>query len=213
MSIRCFGVKKGMMIPLYIAPNVQIRNITKKTLRIEAPKLRRGMICIGVDDGPDGLLLNRAKTFFGTDGASLIVFHGGFNFSRGCCIKATQGGRIDFGDGGYCNTGTRFFCSSSISIGDGLLTGWDCTIKDNDGHQLLDDASGEAFPDHAEISIGTHVWLGAHSTVLKGANVPDGCVIGWGSLVTQGSTRSARIADVLAGIPARIIKSGIRWNQ
>lgn len=213
VSVHCFGIKDGMKIPLYIAPNVQIRNITKKTLRIEAPKLRRGMICIGVDSGSDGLMSNHSSTFFGSDGASLIVFHGGFNFSRGCCIKAMQGGRIDFGDGGYCNAGTCFFCSSGISIGDGLLTGWDCTIKDNDGHQLLDDASDKALPEHAEISIGTHVWLGAHSSILKGASIPDGCVIGWGSLVTKGSTRSARIADVLAGNPARVIKSGIRWNR
>lgn len=212
VSVRCFGIKDGMKIPLYIAPHVRLQNVTKKTLRIEASVLRRGMICIGVDNGPDGLLLTRATTFFGTDGISLIVFHGGFNFSRGCCVKATEGGRIDFGDGGYCNTGTSFFCSSGISIGNGLLTGWNCTIKDNDGHQMLDEAFGKAFPERVNINIGEHVWLGAHSSVLKGSDIPNGCVVGWGSLVTQSSTRSAQTADVLAGTPARVIKSGVSWN-
>lgn len=39
--------------------------------------------------------------------------------------------------------------------------------------------------DHAHVIIGDDCWLGARVTVLPGANIPNGCVIGTGSTVTR----------------------------
>jgi len=54
----------------------------------------------------------------------------------------------------------------------------------------------------APVEIEDDVWLGAHSTILKGVRIGRGSVVGAGSVVT----RDVPPYVVVAGIPAKIIK-------
>lgn len=55
--------------------------------------------------------------------------------------------------------------------------------------------------DSAPIFIGNDVWIGANVTIIKGARVGDGCVIGACSLVNSSITEE----KIVAGVPARVI--------
>lgn len=72
-------------------------------------------------------------------------------------------------------------------------------------HVLAHDASTKLFLDYtrvANVSIGSNVFIGAHSIVLPGVTIGDNVIIGAGSVVN----RNIPSASVAVGVPARVIK-------
>lgn len=59
----------------------------------------------------------------------------------------------------------------------------DVTVKNNDGHTVIQNGRQKKKAD--SVYIGNHVWLCSYSTVLKGVNVGNHCVVGYGSLLTK----------------------------
>lgn len=57
--------------------------------------------------------------------------------------------------------------------------------------------------------IGNNVWVGSEVTLLKGTVIPDGSVVGYGSIVTKAFDEESVI---IVGSPAKIVKRNIRWN-
>lgn len=91
-----------------------------------------------------------------------------------------------------------------ISIGNDVMIAEFCTIRDND-HGIAADRTIASQPAvSAPISIGNDVWIGAGCAILKGAVIPDGCVIGAHSLVLQKSKLVPY--GIYAGSPVRFIR-------
>lgn len=61
---------------------------------------------------------------------------------------------------------------------------------------------GSPFDFAKSITIGNDVWIGEGVTCLPGVDIPDGCVVGAGSVVTKGLEPYA----VYAGNPARLLR-------
>jgi acetyltransferase-like isoleucine patch superfamily enzyme len=53
------------------------------------------------------------------------------------------------------------------------------------------------------IRIGRHVFIGAHSTILKGVTIGDGAIIGAGSVVTK----NVPAGEIWGGNPARCLQT------
>lgn len=62
---------------------------------------------------------------------------------------------------------------------------------------------GEFVPCSGRVSIGRNVWFGMNVTCLKGTDIGDNCIIGYGSVV-MGKIPSNSVA---AGCPAKVICS------
>jgi acetyltransferase-like isoleucine patch superfamily enzyme len=60
------------------------------------------------------------------------------------------------------------------------------------------------FPSEPVI-IGDDVWLGANVTILKGAEIGDGCIVAAGSVVLRGQYLAG---SLIAGNPAVVVKKG-----
>ena len=43
----------------------------------------------------------------------------------------------------------------------------------------------KVLSDNLPVSIANHIWIGAKSTILKGTELPDDVVIGYGSIITN----------------------------
>lgn len=54
------------------------------------------------------------------------------------------------------------------------------------------------------VAIGNDVWIAANAVILDGAQIPDGCVIGAGAVVTP---RPMISKGIYGGVPAKLIKS------
>jgi maltose O-acetyltransferase len=96
--------------------------------------------------------------------------------------------------------GTRLGCISRIEIGDDCILA-DARIIDTDFHSVgrLRNTEGAAPPASAPIRISKNVWISANAAVLKGVEIGENSVIGFGSVVV-----SAVPADrIFAGNPAK----------
>lgn len=123
---------------------------------------------------------------------------------------AHYGGALTIGDG--CTAGEQL----KIQLyGHNLCTiGNDCIFADrvkimcSDGHTLFDE-NRNILNANAPVHIGNHVWIGYAATLRKGATVPDGCQVAAGSIVNKAFKETN---SILAGIPARCIRSNIQWS-
>jgi acetyltransferase-like isoleucine patch superfamily enzyme len=76
----------------------------------------------------------------------------------------------------------------------------------SDCHSILDLSTKARINPAKDIIIGDRVWFGAPVKVLKGAVIGNDAVVASGAIVTSGNYQSN---SILAGSPARIVKSGI----
>ena len=86
--------------------------------------------------------------------------------SQGCVICANNA-RLILGDKFRCNYSTTIDCSDAdIKIGNNVVLGWNVTIKNNDGHYVVENGKDSIIS--KKIIIKDHVWVCAYATVLKG---------------------------------------------
>ena len=133
------------------------------------------------------------------DGGTMVL-HDGVSIAENSLVLV-RGGRLEIGRGSSLGRGSVVCAMESVVIGDGCLMAEYVTVRDQDhlfaGHEGL--RSGFAT---AAVRIGDRVWLGAKSTVTKGVEIGEGCVVGANAVVT----RSLAENSLAAGCPARVLR-------
>lgn len=110
-----------------------------------------------------------------------------------------------------CNA--RFFLygnNKSIKIGNDCMFSYSVEIWSGDGHAIFNSKETKPCNYGQDVEIGDHVWIGAHSKILKGVKIAEGCIIGMQSLVTKDFLGSN---SIIAGNPAKVIKKDIVWKR
>lgn len=108
------------------------------------------------------------------------------------------------------NTGmssTAIICNYDIEIGDHVNFGGNTVIYDTDFHALdpkirLDKARDKKEAKKAKVKIGNNVFVGAHTTILKGVTIGENSVIGACSLIAKDIPAN----EIWAGNPAKFLK-------
>ena len=112
---------------------------------------------------------------------------------------------ITIGDGTGIS-GASITARSSITIGKTVLIGAGACIWDTDFHPI-DANQRREHPTRdarcAPIKIEDEVFIGARALILKGVNVGRCAVIGAGAIVTE----NVKAGDIVAGNPARVVRS------
>lgn len=97
---------------------------------------------------------------------------------------------------------------SSINIGKDNLLAYDIEIRTSDGHSILD-SNGQRINNARDISIGNHNWLCKKCTILKGTEIKNDNVVGYGAILNKKYDSSN---SVFVGTPAMIAKQKINWR-
>lgn len=97
---------------------------------------------------------------------------------------------------------------SSIEIGENCLFAHHIRVWCSDGHTIRRE-DGSVNVGRC-IRIGSHVWVGLDVKIGKNTVIADDCMVGWGSVVTG---RFEEPHCLLAGVPARICRHGITWDE
>jgi acetyltransferase-like isoleucine patch superfamily enzyme len=103
-------------------------------------------------------------------------------------------------------SGVTICAMSSVTVGPQSMLGADVLVMDTDFHRITARDRRHAPIEEADfepVTIGTNVFIGARSIVLKGVSIGDNSVIGAGSVVSA----SVPANVVAAGNPCRVIKS------
>ena len=121
-----------------------------------------------------------------------------------------------------CYIGKDFCCTENCSIvlnmesdkkvviGDNCMFGSNILIRTSDGHSIIDKETGKTLNLGKNIKIGNHCWLATNVTVLKGVQIADNSIIGYGSILTKDCDKPN---SVYVGNPAKMVKTNIDWSS
>ena len=98
----------------------------------------------------------------------------------------------------------------SIIIGNDCMFSNDIEIRNGDSHSIIKMDDNKRTNHAEDVYIGNHVWLTAHVRVLKGSIIPSNSIIGNSSIVSH---KFQKENSIYAGIPCKLIKTGIDWDR
>lgn len=102
---------------------------------------------------------------------------------------------------------TSIVCMNEVTIGNNVRIGGNTVIYDTDFHSLV--AEQRVKPDedrlnvkNAAVNIEDKVFIGAHTTILKGVTIGENSIVGACSVVTKSIPRN----EIWGGNPAKFIR-------
>lgn len=142
------------------------------------------------------------------DGAILRIL-GNFEIGPGVHISVSKGASLLLGgqrsstaSGITCNT--RIMVEKSIEIGTDCIIAWDVFISDSNWHEIKGVERSEP------ILVGDNVWIAHGASIMKGAQIPSGCIVGAKSLVARGVFPEN---SLIAGVPATVRRTDVEWSR
>lgn len=126
-------------------------------------------------------------------------------------IRIGEDSTIELGDGITIEKNASFFAceGTQILIGDDCMIASHVQIRADDSHPIFSSEDSSRINKSKDIQIGKHCWLGYECTILKGASISEGSVVGMKSIVTGVFPNNV----LIAGIPGKIIKKNIAWER
>lgn len=100
--------------------------------------------------------------------------------------------------------------AASIDIGEDCMLSTDILIRTGDKHSIIDVESNQRINPSRDVRIADRVWIGRDVQILKGTVLHPESVVGACSLVAKAFEEGN---CVVAGVPAKIVKRGIRWDR
>ena len=135
-------------------------------------------------------------------GNSKIHVKGNNRIDRGVRILGNNNAEISIDKNTRIGLYTVLNGGDSISIGKKvLISGFVYLQTSMHNHNKNGNIQDQGYK-HGSIEIHDDVWLGSHVVVLPNCVLSKGCVVGSNAVVTK----SAEKENVLAGVPAKIIK-------
>jgi len=98
---------------------------------------------------------------------------------------------------------------TSVVVGDDVMLASGNQLRADDGHPIFDVRTGQRVNRSRSITVGSHVWLAFDVVLLAGAEVGDGSVVGFRSVV-KGKIPNNCVA---AGVPAKVVRRHIAWER
>lgn len=139
-------------------------------------------------------------------GQSVRFNHGGSIWMEDDACEAVIGENTTFEDSHIAVTEPN----SKITIGKDCLFAYDIDLRTGDSHSIVDSITYERINFAQNISIGNHVWIASHVSVLKGVHISDNSVVATRAVVTKSFVENNIL---IGGIPAKKIKNNINWDR
>lgn len=192
---------------------IEVNKVIEKHCRIEGRFLK--------EQYPDGIYEDSLgnKIYFDNSLSDEITIYFSGNGNELKVRKNVTVGRLNicFGNNGYCCIGENTeIIGANIHISEGkVIIGQDCLfstevcIRNHDAHHIFDAHTHERINYAKNVIIGDQVWLAWRVTLLGGAE------IGTGSVVGTNAVTSSKFGDhrIIAGSPAKVIRENICWSR
>ncbi|NRD76944.1 acyltransferase [Bacillus sp. BRMEA1] len=207
-NFKVFPFQVAKKLPVFIGYRTVLMNVHRGSVELTCnPQF--GLIKFGHGKGSFGVEVNK-HSYLKLDNGCKVVFHGKANLSEGISVRCDNGGIIEFGANFAANQNCFIASNTLVKFGDDVLLGWNINVRDSDGHHIYLQDKTEPFNLNKSISIGNSVWIASYANILKGSKISDNSIVGYGSLVTKEFNESQQI---LAGVPAKVVKQNITWRK
>lgn len=102
---------------------------------------------------------------------------------NGAKIRVRKGGKLSIGTHFGMSNGCVVTCYDHITIGNHVMLGPNVLIYDQD-HDYKKSGGVSAMKfQTSPITIGSNVWIGANTLILRGTTIGDNCVVAGGSVI------------------------------
>lgn len=160
-----------------------------------------------IESRPDG---GRMRVVFRGNNNSVTIGNRCTFYKANCIFIQGNNNRINIGNNTTFDGQVLLMAGegTSIDLGEDCMLAAEVTVRTSDQHPIYD-TQGNRMNPAQDISIGSHVWFGAHSTVMKGVKIGNGSIIGYGAIVTK----SLPDKCIAVGFPAQPIKRDVEWKR
>lgn len=204
-NFRVLPFKQAIKLPFYVSYHVHWKGLNKNNFIINVKDIKTLSNRIGFGYS-DGGYRESKKSLIAIKGKGKIIVNEDIGLGQGIVLEAYNG-EIELGRHFRCNYSCSIYSNDSfIKIGDNVSLGWNVVVKNNDGHNVIENKVIKAKS--APVIIGNHCWICSHSDVLKGVHIGNNCIIAYKSIVTK-SFKEDNL--MLAGCPAKIVKYNVDW--
>jgi len=182
---------KNLFLSLNITVAPSARFVCNGVLRIE--KFRGGSEPISIVLGEMSELIIDGDFIIG-NGTRIIIDTGASLYIGGKRLESASG----------ITERSLIAVRKKIHIGADCIIAWNVFITDCDWHSIY----GKDMQD--DVTIGDHVWIACNTSILKGSNIGNNCIIGAHSIMSKKTIPNNTLA---AGNPIKIIENNIRWSR
>jgi acetyltransferase-like isoleucine patch superfamily enzyme len=197
-SVRSIQILRGLFLKPFFKKSAGLLFVGKNVQVQHAYQISAGKNLIVADNVSINALSNLGISF----GDDVSIAKDSILFCTG--VIAQKGTGISIGH--RTGIGARAFLAGQggITIGNDVITGPNIQVfSENHNFNDLSISIKEQGVTKQATNIGNNCWVGGGVSILAGVTIGDGCVIAAGSVVTK----SFPANSVIAGVPAKIIKS------
>lgn len=194
--------KQAIRLPIFLyKPHLRLMKGTIKILG----GVKTGMIELGVNE----VTLYPNSGFIYSNNGGEIIFHGRCCIGNNSAVAIGKKGKVEFGDNFRASTTFKLASQFYVCFKENVLFGWDCLVMDSDFHKMTK-TSGGYSKGYGKIVVGSNVWFGNGTLILKNSVIPDSCVVAAKSVVSR--KLDVPSFSLVSGSPAIFKKTGI-WRN
>jgi len=202
-NFRYLPFRDACRLPIFLSRNTKLKRV-RGSVQI-AGIIKPGMIRIGaLEIGIYDMKHNRPIW----ESSGHVIFDGTAVIKYGAKIIVGKGAKLRLGDNFRISSGSSVICFKKIEFGSNCRISWDSQIIDTDFHKVYDGFSNHLNPDKP-VKLGNNCWIGNHCLIQKGTHLAHMVVVSSNSMVNKVFDESHII---LAGSPAKIIRTSIAWG-
>lgn len=179
-NLRILPFSQAIRLPILLSRHTSFLNCKRHCIEFEN-KPRTGTLRIGLNDLEYSY---ESKSFVSVQGKMIIKGSGYHVFGPGVSLNIWENGSLTLGDNFSVAPHLRLFVSNSIEIGDDNMWSFYNMVMDTDAHPIYN-SDGILTNPPRKIRFGNKCWLGAYCKILKGADIPDGSIVGAGSTISK----------------------------
>lgn len=204
-NFRHLPLRQAVRLPFYIRYGTCVKVMGR--IRLEEQKsVKIAMIVIGSHEAD--ISDPKHTTCLTVERGGELVFQCSAHIGLGTKIFVKRGARMYLGNNFAVSANSQFVCYKSIIMGRDIQFAWDCLVMDSDTHQVFG-LNGERINPDKEVVIGNKVWVGSNVIIMKGASIPDNCMVGANSFVSGAKFDPNTI---IIGSPAKSVKKIGGWR-
>ena len=182
--------------------NFIINGNTQINLAKKITVINKGSFSLGLKPGK--FHVSTCPCVLGMGYEAKLCINGNVSAGPGVAIVILKNACLELGNNVYINSNSTIICGRHIRIGEYTQISWNVEICDTDFHRIVEQDSTISEP----IEIGANTLIGRRAMIMKGVRVGDGSVVAAGAIVTKDVPQNS----LVAGVPARIIKSNVIWE-
>ena len=203
-NFRYLPFRQAKYFPIIIR-NTKI--IGRPKITIECNNCYFGMIKVG-EVGYNLWATKKSILTFWDNGC--IIFRGDCKSANSCHLRVLRSGCLTFGNNFYSSSNLNVHCADSMTFGNNVTLGWNCTLTDTDYHHYYDNIKKKLSRPNNPIFIGDNCWLGFSCIVTKGSILNNHTIVGAGSVISCNFTDSNII---IKGNPAQIVRRDVSIDE